>query len=202
MATTEENTAPAEAESTATTEEDISQDFSLDGDIILVVGEKKHARLRVNSQYLCCASKVFRVMFGPNWSEGQGLSKESPKEVPLIEDDPDATFAICCVIHHRNDLVPAEISPRQVLQIAITADKYDLSVALTFARAQWLQNGDIADPTKLACLMVAAFLFDDQPMFIAHGQALVLRCTESYMGLMDDEALRQTLPNGLPRELI
>ncbi|KAK8128074.1 hypothetical protein PG984_009182 [Apiospora sp. TS-2023a] len=72
------------------TEEERFKDFSLDGDVIFVVGEQKKARLKVNSQYLCCASTVFRAMFGPNWSEGQGLSKESPKELPLVEDDPDA----------------------------------------------------------------------------------------------------------------
>lgn len=110
-------------------------------------------------------------------------------------------YAICCVIHHRGDLVPTEISPRDVLQIAITADKYDLTVALTFARAQWLQNKDINDPKKLVCLMSAALLFDDESMFIDHGQALILRHAGSYMGLLYDEALRQTLPAGLPRKL-
>ncbi|KAK8059867.1 hypothetical protein PG996_009797 [Apiospora saccharicola] len=185
------------------TEEERFKDFSLDGDVIFVVGGQKKARLKVNSQYLCCASTVFRAMFGPNWSEDQGLSKESPKDVPLAEDDPDALYAIMCVIHHRNDLVPAEISPQELLQIAIAADKYDLSVALTFARAQWLQHQskDIAVSKYMACLMAAAFLFDNQSNFIEYGQALMLRHAGSYMLRLNDKALRQALPVGLPRTL-
>ncbi|KAK8080121.1 hypothetical protein PG997_007939 [Apiospora hydei] len=180
---------------------DVYKDISLDGDVVLVVGEEKKVRLKVNSQNLSCASKVFRTMFGPNWSEGQGLSKESPKEVELVEDDADAMYAICCVIHHRNDLAPKAISPQQVLQIAIAADKYDLSVALAYARAQWLRSRDIADPTTLAYLMAAARWFDDEPAFIKCGRALVLRCVGSYARLMDDEVLSQMLPSNIPHIL-
>ena len=37
------------------------------------------------------------------------------------------------VIHHRNDDVPQSLSPNEVLQIAIEADKYDLTAALKYA---------------------------------------------------------------------
>jgi hypothetical protein len=80
-------------------------DISPDGDVVLVVGPW-NVRLRIHSQCLRCASKVFGAVFGPHWSEGQGLSKESPREVPLVEDDADALRTICCVIHYRNDNVP------------------------------------------------------------------------------------------------
>jgi hypothetical protein len=49
-------------------------DISPDGDVVLVVGPR-NVRLRIHSQCLRCASKVFGAMFGPHWSEGQGLSK-------------------------------------------------------------------------------------------------------------------------------
>ena len=42
-------------------------------------------------------------MFGPTWSEGQGLSKESLWEVQLVEDDADALQIICYVIYYRNN---------------------------------------------------------------------------------------------------
>lgn len=77
-------------------------------------------------------------MFRSDWSEGQGLSWESPNEVQLDEDDADALRTICYVIHHRNDAVPRVITPLEVLQIAIAADKYDLGLALQYATAQWL----------------------------------------------------------------
>jgi hypothetical protein len=113
-------------------------DISPDGDVVLVVGSR-NVRLRIQSQCLRCASKVFGAMFRPHWSEGQGLSKESPREVPLVEDDADALRTICCVLHHRNDDVPQSLTPKEVLQIAIEADKYGLNVALKYARVQWLK---------------------------------------------------------------
>ena len=108
-------------------------DISPDGDVVLVVGPR-NVRLRIQSQVLRCASKVFGAMFGPTWSEGQGLSKESPREVRLVEDDADALQIICRVIHHRNNDVPQSLTPKEVLQITIEADKYDLNIALKYAR--------------------------------------------------------------------
>jgi hypothetical protein len=110
-------------------------DISPDGDVVLVVGSR-NVRLRIQSQCLRCASKVFGAMFGPHWSEGQGFSKESPREVPLVEDDADALRTICCVLHHRNDDVPQSLTPKEVLQIAIEADKYGLNITLKYARVQ------------------------------------------------------------------
>ena len=80
-------------------------DISPDGDVVLVVGPR-NVRLRIQSQVLWCASKVFGAIFGPTWSEGQGLSKESPREVRLVEDDADALRIIYYVIHYRNNNVP------------------------------------------------------------------------------------------------
>jgi hypothetical protein len=65
---------------------DCVTDILPDGDVVLVVGGD-NIRLRVYSQCLRSASQVFAAMFGPNWSDGQRLSRESPTEVPLPEDD-------------------------------------------------------------------------------------------------------------------
>lgn len=170
------------------------KDITSDGDLILVVGEQK-ARLRVHSQCLSCASKVFAAMFGPNWSEGNSLSKEFPKEIPLIEDDADAMYSICCVVHHRNDIMPETLSPQEILQVAIAADKYDLHNALIYARAQWLQSRDPTDPIELAYLMAAAFLFEDMHMFIGHSLALILDYKGSYIKLLGDPILCRILPD-------
>ncbi len=176
------------------------KDISLNGDLILVIGERK-ARLRVHSPILSCASKVFSVMFGPNWSEGKDLSKEFPKEVTLVEDDANALYTILCVVHHRNDMVPQTLSPREVLQIAIEADKYDLRTALIYARARWLQHRDTADLLEMAYLMAAALLFDDIETFVEHGLALILRYTGSYLELLKDSVLCQILPDSTACEL-
>jgi hypothetical protein len=91
-------------------------DISPDGGVVLVVGPRK-VLLRIQSQCLRRASKVFGAMFRPHWSEGQGLSKESPPEVPLVDNDADALRTICCVIHHRNDVVPQSLTPKEVLKL-------------------------------------------------------------------------------------
>jgi hypothetical protein len=75
-------------------------------------------------------------MFGPTWSKGQGLSKESPREVGLVEDNTDTLRIICYIIHHYNNNISQSLIPKEVLQIAIEADKYDLNITLKYARAQ------------------------------------------------------------------
>lgn len=100
--------------------------------LFLVVGPR-NIRLKIQSQCLRCASKVFDAMFKIQWTESQGLSKESPGKILLVEDNADALRILCFVIHHRNDDVPQSLSPNEVLQIAIEADKYDLTAALKYA---------------------------------------------------------------------
>ncbi|EON98475.1 putative btb poz domain-containing protein [Phaeoacremonium minimum UCRPA7] len=162
-----------------------------DGDVILVVGEGG-VKLRVHSQALRNASKVFDAMFGPHWAEGQDLSKENPKEIRLEEDNCDAMWRICCVIHHRNDLLDRP-KAKDVLEIAITADKYDLGNALKFASKEWL-SFDIDHSESTAFLMVAAFLFQDSHAFHRHVQTLILDHTQSYWDLFRGSEIQELIP--------
>ncbi|CZR60106.1 uncharacterized protein PAC_10001 [Phialocephala subalpina] len=165
-------------------------DISPDGDVVLVVGPRNE-RLRVQSQCLQCASKVFDAMFKPYWSEGQGLSKESPREVPLVEDDAHAMQTICCVIHHRNNDVPVSLTSKEVLQIAIAVDKYDLKVALKYASVQWLKPRPDEERVDKGYLLAAAFLYDDMDTFAAHTLSLILYHKGSYLEFLDDEITNQ-----------
>ena len=117
-------------------------------------------RLRVYSQQLRSASKIFSAMFGPDWSEGQRLSKELPKEVALPDDDAKAMRIICCTIHFRNDLVPETLTTKEVLQIAIEIDKYDLMVALRYAIVEWLKPRFGMGIVETGHLLAAAFLLN------------------------------------------
>jgi hypothetical protein len=172
---------------------DPAPDIFPDGDVVLVVGPQ-NVRLRIHSQFLRYASKVFDAMFRPQWSEGHGLSKESPREVPLVEDNADALWTICCVIHHRNDNVPQSLTPFEVLQIAIEADKYDFSIALRYARKEWLKARGSPDRADMGCLLAAAFLFGDMDMFAAHTLALILHYQGSYLAFLDDSIISQIVP--------
>ena len=133
-------------------------------------------------------------MFGPTWSEGQGLSRESPREVRLVEDNADALRIICCIIHHLNNDVLQSPTPIEVLQIAIEADKYDLNVALKYARAQWLKPKGRLEREDIRYLLAAAFLFGNMDMFVAHALALILYYTGSYLEFLNDEITGQIVP--------
>ena len=168
-------------------------DIFPDGDVVLVVGPR-NVRLRVQSQVLRCASKVFDAMFKPHWSEGQGLSKESPLEIPLVEDDADALRTICRVIHCCNDDVPHFLTPKEILQIFIEIDKYDLRVAFKYASVQWLKPRNNADRVDKGYLLAAAFLSGDMDTFVAHTLALILHYKGSYLEFFDDEITSQIVP--------
>jgi hypothetical protein len=77
----------------------------LDGDVILIIGVEK-LRLRVDSQSLRSASKVFSAMFGPDWREGKRTSAENLTDIELPEDDTNAMLRVCYILHDREDLVP------------------------------------------------------------------------------------------------
>ena len=138
-------------------------DIAPDGDFILVFGPWK-VPLRVYSQCLSCASKVFNAMFRSGWSEDPGLSRESPNEVKLKEDHAVALRTVCCAVHRRDNAVPRVITPLEVLQIVIAADKYDLGVALKHATVQWPQHKGNMGKTEMGHLMAAAYLFHDMEM--------------------------------------
>jgi hypothetical protein len=168
-------------------------DISPDGDVILILGEEK-VRLRVQSQCLRSASKSFGVMFGSDWREGQNLSKASPTEVLLVEDDKDAMWTICCIIHHRNDLVPSHLTAEEIFQIAIMVDKYNLRIALIYASVEWLKPQVNASRVDKGLLLAAAFLFDAPDMFIAHTIGLISHYNGSYIDFLDDELTSQIIP--------
>lgn len=178
-------------ESTQGTDEVVT--ISPRGDVVLVVGPGA-LRLRVHSLLLGSASKVFGAMLGPNWSKGQVLSEASPQEVILGEDDAEAMRTICYVIHHRNDDVPQDLSPDQLLNVAIAIDKYDLVVAFRYAAPQWLKPLDSHSFLETGYLMASAYLVCSMERFEEFTLKLVLAFSSSYLELLEDERVRQAVP--------
>jgi hypothetical protein len=167
-----------------------------EGDLIMVVGVSEQ-EMRVNSNCLRLASPVFRSMFGPNWSEGQHLSKEAPPRVPLPEDDAATMRTIFYVLHHQTEPGPAERTPLAVLNLAICLHKYDLVVPFRyFASSQWLRDvGDNNDTliTK-GQLATAGFLLGLKDPFEKYTASLALYHTESYLRLLADANIAMFLP--------
>jgi hypothetical protein len=171
------------------TPEVAEQDIAPDGDVILVVGAEG-VRLRVYSQCLRAASKVFRVMFGPDWSEGQALSAKSPKEVVLDDDDAFAMRIVCLVLHH-DDGVPEVLTPKQIATIAVVSDKYDLAAALRLLSARWLWHKVGFSLIDMGHRAVAAFLLDKNRLFESFAMDLIMYWSDSYRGLLGDEIIGQ-----------
>jgi hypothetical protein len=130
-------------------------EIAINSDIILIVGPEKR-KLQVNSCVLKNASTVFNAMFGPHFKEGQDFHESSPKEIFLPEDDADALIVICKILHLRNDSIPISPTPSEVLQMAITADKFDCVMRLDVHIDKWLNPGNTQDILELGRLSVAS----------------------------------------------
>lgn len=108
-----------------------------DGDVVFVVGPAER-RLRVHSLVVKTASAVLNAMLRPNFMEGQQLASTGSAEIALPDDDDKAMEIIFSVVHGRNDAVPKQLDPTQLLQVAIATDKYDCFLSLAFAIPVWL----------------------------------------------------------------
>lgn len=161
-------------------------DIANDGDVVLVVGPDER-RLRVSSSSLASASKVFRSMFSPHYSEGQNLGDISSglKEVPMPEDDADAMEIICSLIHFRS--VPEEIDASLMLQIAVAADKFDCGIVLQHASIVWADRTKSKGLVELAQLMAASYLLDNSKAFSKVTLAMVFLHRDSYLALAEQD---------------
>jgi hypothetical protein len=167
--------------------------ISPDGDVILVVG-LENARLRVSSYFLRSASKIFSAMLRTDWSDGQGLSKESPAKIALPEDNAEAMRTVCRCIHYQYDLVSVTLTTEEVLQIAIEVDKYDLKNAIIeYIILEWLKPQIGVTMVATGHLLAAAFLLDSLQMFVEHSKTLLLHYSVSYLGLMKDDLIVKIL---------
>jgi len=149
-----------------------TKEFSPTGDIVLVVGNPQR-RYLVSSHFLIHGSPVFRAMLGPHFAEGQNLSSSDPKEVAL-EDDADYMEWLCAILHFKNNDVPAELSPAQVLAFAVMADKYSCVESVKLATIKWLLDASKSMSfDSLKVVLAAAFLLDDAGAFLQISQSLV-----------------------------
>ena len=169
-------------------------EIAANGDVILVVGPTRR-RLRVRSSSLRDVSDHFRAMFGPDFSEGQDLSADRPKEVSWPDDDADAVEVICNVIHHRNNAVPETLDHAKVFKIAVTSDKCLCVVAMKHASTRLLEPTETMDISGLGQLMASAYLLDNPRAFSEITLAMILRHGGSYLELAEpDHGLVDFIP--------
>ena len=93
-------------------------------DVILFT--MRHVKIRVSSNVLSRASKVFERMFSPNFAEGQNLWSDNPPVVSLPDDDAEAMTVICKSLYGQQKL--ADLYCFQLLDVALLVTKYDMQL--------------------------------------------------------------------------
>ncbi|KAE9992667.1 hypothetical protein Vi05172_g11935 [Venturia inaequalis] len=78
-------------------------------------------RCKVSKLIMCIASPVWRAMLGGRFMEGNVQNRE----IPLIDDDPEALLTVLRIAHHRTYEVPTGLTLLQLVNIATICDKYD-----------------------------------------------------------------------------
>lgn len=149
--------------------------IAADGDAILVVKDefgKQEVKLRVRALLLRAASTFFSALFGPCFAEGQSLDSQNPPEISLV-DDPASIEIICKLLHSQHDHLPTSLPAAEVLKLAQTIDKYDLSAAMSSASILSL----IPDPSSedLILLLEAALLLRTAEALKGVSRALILQ---------------------------
>ncbi|KAH6705296.1 hypothetical protein DL95DRAFT_521581 [Leptodontidium sp. 2 PMI_412] len=94
---------------------------------------------------------------------------------------------ICAVIHHRNDIVPEEMSSSEVLRLSVVADKYDCKVALKHAAHRWLDHRNVVSLKGQMELMTASYLLDQAQAFSAITYTMMMKHAGSYLPFAQDQ---------------
>ncbi|KAK1829728.1 hypothetical protein QBC39DRAFT_355756 [Podospora conica] len=183
-----------------------SKEICDDPDLILIVGPDKQ-RIGVDSRCLRRTSKVFNTMFKPPWMESTKISNIATNDIAklaLPEDDFLAMYTICCILHHRSDLVSSEISASEILQIATAVDKYDMFSAMKYATSGWLKSTPKSGTPEaeiiisMGHLLVAAYLLRERERFRDISLELMFNYAESYQGLGNDSQIVGILGSDIP----
>jgi hypothetical protein len=88
--------------------------------------DMEEVTVRASSRHLALASKVFRVMFDGDFSEGVASAKDGPLTLTLPDDDAEAMTVLLSIVHGLNKRVPRKIERELFVKIAILIDKYEL----------------------------------------------------------------------------
>lgn len=143
-----------------------------EGDVVLVVGEETPndaQKFRVSSKALSLASPVFAKLFSGRFAEGIEVQKGLCPEIALPADDPGAMDEIFRIVHF---LEPKDDKPPNttlIAEIATHANKYDCIRAVRPRMVNWIRSLDLRSlplgPADIGCLLLSAFLFQDQESF-------------------------------------
>ena len=197
------------------------------GDVVLVA-HKTYLKvaITVSSTVLGLASKVFRTLFGPDYTEGQGLGDPElgPKTLTMQDDAPGSLVLLCRIMHHQySPAEAAKLGVDDIARLSVVADKYDCSAALAFftqAAFEKYKDGEDEAWDVFNCdakMVMAAYYLDSAEYFSLFTAKLVMgsepeteRSGFLSMGMLADilpledlcESLFFFLPSCLPPPLL
>ena len=163
-----------------------------DGDIVLVIRTEQR-RLLVFSTVFKKSSKVFAVLLGPRFLEGQvSASPQQPKEIALADDDPTAMSDMCHLLHSSQvkDLLGRPSADR-ILAFAVVVDKYDCVDTLQL-QIQGLLLGQPILQKDLEFMervknLLASYVLKHSWSFKLLCESAALHSTQSFITLLEVE---------------
>lgn len=102
--------------------------------------------VRVSSRHLSLASPYFKTLFSSKFKEGAGLHNHGFAKIPMTDDHIDGIMLILRSLHYQHDI--PNISPSLMLQIAWTANKFDLASPIKYWSREWLKKVESHIPTQ------------------------------------------------------
>ena len=160
--------------SQSTTAVQLPRLVDLGGDVNLLVGPQGcQVRIRVCKPLLSFASQYFNALFSGQFSEG-GLA-ERGQDVMLEEDEPDAVVNLCKILHMKYTW-PTPMNPKELLHLAIVADKYDCVEAIHLAVQPLFPTGRFPGGCWAARdMIVASYLLDHPHYFSIYTKMMLAR---------------------------
>ncbi|KAF2183859.1 hypothetical protein K469DRAFT_751265 [Zopfia rhizophila CBS 207.26] len=94
------------------------------GDVLLQLSKDDTTfSLLVSSRTLSLASPVFEAMFNHGFAEGRKLSSDSPRAIPLPDDDPSYMALLFMIVHMETSSIPVKLELEQLADFALLCDK-------------------------------------------------------------------------------
>lgn len=166
------------------------QQIAPDGDVILVIGTPASAKLLVSSATLKRTSQVFAAMLSSRYREGQEAgTSESPKEIPLPDDETVAMTSMCNLLHGKR--LEKTLGSDRILELAIVVDKYACAEALHYQSQatllQWLDQVSGCQAGSYCRIAAASYLLGQACAFQRATRRLVEHTSEDNTTLMKDD---------------
>ncbi|EMC92591.1 hypothetical protein BAUCODRAFT_76882 [Baudoinia panamericana UAMH 10762] len=166
--------------------------IDLGGDVILTVGPEETAvRVKVSKAPLALVSKVFATLLGPAFREGADIA--ALKDIALPDDDPKVMRTMLEILHMRFAVPKTALPGKELLGLAIVADKYDCVRALQMSLESIFPKRVATHGSfeELGDLINASYILDHPHLFEQYTQDAVKRYSRPYKQFGQSDVTQQ-----------